>query len=387
MSTLAELTEESTPDEVRAAIYAAIAANGVSTTTWKPGAVVRTVVASVAIVLSAFSKVQSLIASMGFLEHSEGDWLTLVALFVYGVERDEGSFATGEIELDNTGGGVYSGDPGDLVVFNSTTGKAYRNTEAFAIAALETGVVVAIEAIELGTESTSAPDEIDDFVTPLLGVTVTNPAAVVGRDAESDTDLKVRCREKTGALSPDGPRDAYAYVARSAVREDGSSIGVTRILVDADGDGSLVVYLATGAGEVADPDDVDTIDELIQTQVVPLAVTATVVSATPLPVAVTYELWVRDTSALTDDAIEDAVALELTDYLAEAPIGGFVVSPATGKIYRSALETVIGATRLVDVIKVTVTVPAADVDVDATEATVAGTITCTAIHQISQGII
>ena len=99
-----------------------IAATGTKTTNWKPGAVVRTIVAVLAFVLAAFSVLTSLLAKSGFLELSSGAWLTLVARYVYGVERDTGSFATGFVTLDNAGGGVYSGDPDDLLFTNPTTG-------------------------------------------------------------------------------------------------------------------------------------------------------------------------------------------------------------------------------------------------------------------------
>ena len=60
---LAELTTPLTADEVEAALYAALAARGAKTTAWKPGAVVRTIIAGVAIVLAAFSSLVAAIVS------------------------------------------------------------------------------------------------------------------------------------------------------------------------------------------------------------------------------------------------------------------------------------------------------------------------------------
>src|SRR3990172_50200 len=317
MSTLAELTTPLTVDEIKTAIYAALAANGAATTTWKPGAVVRTIITGVAIVLAGFSRLQAAIAKSGFLELAEGDWLTLVALYVYGVDRDTGSFATGNVTLDNAGGGVYSGDPGDLVVMNPTTLQTYTNTAAYSIDALETGVIVPVQAVLLGADGTSTPGTITAVVTPLSGVTVTNAAAVVGSDAELDPALRIRCREKTGMLSPNGPRDAYAYVAKTTTRSDGSSIGVTRGKSVADGIGGVDVYCADADGVVTGTvgdlgTDLGVIDEAIQTQVVPLGITARVHTAVANTIAVTYELWLRDTTGLTDDEIGDLVDAALT---------------------------------------------------------------------------
>lgn len=389
--TLDDLITPLTRAEIEAAIYAALEASGASTTSWKSGAVVRTLITGTAIVLAASSQLQAAIAKSGFLALATGDWLTLVAFYVYGVTRDIGSFASGYITLDNTGGGVYSGAIGDLVVTNTTTGKSYRNTAAFSIGSMETGVIVAVEALELGADSTAAPGDIDAFETVLLGVTVSNAAALVGTDEEDDATLRLRCLEKTGTLSPNGPRDAYAYVARSTLDSTGAAIGVTRVRTIADGVGGVDVYLATGSGGVTgtvgdETTDLGAIDAAIQEMAAPLAITATVQTATALAVAVTYELWLLDTITLTESEIDDAIALALTTYLSAVPIGGYIISPASGRIYVSALESVIGSA-VEGVIEVVVTAPAADIAVDVDEATVAGTITATATHLVAGPVI
>lgn len=387
--TLDELTTPLNRDQVQESIYDALATLGVTTTTWKPGAVVRAIVTGVSIVVSSFSELQSLIARGGFLELAEGVWLTLLARHVYDVERDEGSFATGNVTLDNTGGGVFSGDAGDLIVRNPTTGQTYRNTESFSIAAFETGVVVAIRAIEIGTIATSAPDTITAFETPLIGVTVTNPNAVVGSDPETDPALRARCAEKTGTLSPNGPKDAYSFVAKSTLRDDGSSIGVTRVRSVPDGVGGVDVYLATATGGITgdeeDPDtDLGAIALAIRTQVEPLAITATVQSATTESIAVTYELWIRDSTGLTDTEIEDAIAERLTEFMAAQPIGGNILPGETGRVYLSAIEAAIACVFEEETVRLEVTAPAADVDLAITEAPVLGTVTPT-IHQVASG--
>lgn len=385
MTTLADLTTPLSVSEARAAIYAAVAARGTDTTAWLAGGTARTIIAGLSIVLAAFSNLTALIARSGFLELSEGDWLTLVALHVYGVTRDPGSFATGYVTLDNGGGGVFAGDPGDLILLNTTTGKTYRNSEAYSLGALETGVVVAVEAVELGSPSNALAGQIDDFVTPLLGVTVSNAASVVGSDEESDEALRIRCREKTGALSPNGPRDAYAFVAKSAVDSTGASIGVTRVRTVPDGVGGIDVYVAdadgTITGDAEDPlTDLGAVADAIHTLAEPLAITPTVQSATALPIDVTYTYWVKDSSGYTDAEIQALVAAKLLAFIVGQPIGGVVVAPAGGRVYVDALEAVIGSTLPAHLVDVAVTTPAADVDVDIDEAPVLGTVTPTIVQ-------
>lgn len=338
--TLDELTKPLTREEIENAIYSVLAAKGVRTTSWKPGAVARTIITGTSIVLSAFSRLQAAIARGGFLDLAEGDWLTLVARYVYGVERIEGTFATGFVTLTNTGGGVYSGDPGDLVFScssGSAQGKTYRNTAAYSLPAGGT-ITIPIQAVEIGSDSTALPAEIDTLETVLLGVAVANAAMVAGTDEETDAALRSRCREKLGALSPMGPHDAYAWAARSAVDADGEAIGVTRVRTIPDGYGGLTVYVATAAGGVSAP-DVAIIQADVRRLAEPNAVTATIASAVPMSLSVTYELWVREAIGLTTSQIEDRVNAALTAFCQAMPIGGDLVDGAPlGQLHRSAID-------------------------------------------------
>lgn len=388
--TFDDLLRRRTAAEIRAWIYAAIEAAGVATTEWKPGSPIRTLIAAVALVLSAFSGLQVQIARMAFLELSEGDWLTLVARYVYGVERDPGAFATGSVTLSNAGGGLYSGGPGDLVV--RAGAKTYRNTAAFTLNPLQVGLVVPVQAVELGTAGSAAAATITALETALPGVTCTNAAALIGRDVETDLALRSRCLEKVGTLSPNGPRDAYSFVARSAVRADGTAIGVTRVRTVADGSGGVTVYVATATGGVTGTQgnpatDLGAIAAAIWESVEPLAVTATISSAVATSVPVTYELWVSDTIGLTADQIETAIEAALLSFIATHPIGGYwLAGEVVGRVYQSAIETAIGAAVAGRQVRIEVTIPAADVDLAENAAPVLGAINGT-VHLVAGAIV
>jgi hypothetical protein len=162
--TLEELTTPLTPDEVEEAIYRALGVRGAKTTTWKPGSVVRTIIAGTSIVLSAFSELQAAIAKGGFLELASGAWLTLVARHVFGLERLPGTFATGQVTLTNTRSGSYRGGTGDLIVQNPESGKEYRSTGPWSLAPGSPSswatATVDVRAVELGDASTSTAGEI-----------------------------------------------------------------------------------------------------------------------------------------------------------------------------------------------------------------------------------
>lgn len=384
MTTLADLTTPMTVDEASATIYAALATKGANTTLWKAGSPLRTVIAALAIILAAFSRLQAALARSGFLNEADDDWVRLIALYVYGVTPTDGTAATGTVTLTNAGAGVYTKAPGELILANAA-GKTYRNTSAISSFGAGT-LAVSIIADEVGSASSSGAGTITTLVTPLPGVTATNAAAVVGTDAEDATSIKLRCAEKLGTLSPNGPRDAYAFVARSTLRANGSSIGVTRVRTIADGIGGIDCYLADADAGLADLTDIGTIDTALQTQVVPLAITLRTQGATTLTIAVTYELWIPSTNTQTDDEVKAAVVLALEQFIGTRDIGGDVISPATGKVYKSAIEDVVGSV-IAGTIKRAVTVPSDDTSVAATEAPALGTVTCTAIHRIAGSII
>lgn len=378
---LDDLTTPLTAEEVKTAIYDVIAARGTSTTAWEPGAVARTIIAGVSIVLAAMSGLIALIAKSGFLSLSEGDWLTVVARETYSTTRIEATFATGTVTIDNASGNVYSIAAGDMILLNTTTGATYRNTATVNIGSAETGVSAAIQADQVGSAGTASAGQIDDLVTAYLGLSVTNDAAIIGTDEESDPALVERAQEQVGSLSPNGPADAYSYFAKGAVRaSDGSSIGVTRVRVTPDGAGDVDVLVATAVGAVtgtySDPDtDLGAVHLAMELNAVPLGVTLNTASATATTVNVTAEMWIDERLADDDDAIEARVLARLTTLLATTPIGGVVIPPAGGMLYLQAIEAAISAAVTGYLVDLEVTTPSDDASVTSTHALVMGTLT------------
>ena len=377
--TLEELTTPMTADEIEEAIYSAIEARGAKTTSWKTGAVVRTIIAGASITLAAFSTLQSLIAKSGFLDFAEEDWLTFLAQYLFGVTRSTGTFASGEVTLTNTSATPYSGGADDLIVANSTTDKVYRSTGAWTVAAYSTADV-AIQAVEVGSDSTSPASDIDTLVTTLSGVTVSNAAAVVGTDEEEDSALRNRCLERTGPLSPNGPKDAYAYVARNATDSDGNEIGVTRVATQAVGDGSVKVWVAsaTGAitGTVGNPaTDLGAIAEEIYEKAEPLGIEAVVDTASIVNFNITYQAWIYTSVGLTESEIEDLIEAALINLCSNTPIGGHVIG-ASRTLYLDDIISTIDAVKE-EIFHVVLTLPAVDIVLGIDEIPVINVITPT----------
>lgn len=384
---LEELTRPLTRDEVEAKIYEVLALIGVSTTSWKPGAVVRTMIAACSILLAAFSTLTANIARSGFLELAEGKWLALVAYHVYGVEKRYATLAAGQVTLTNEGGGTYALDADELTLINVITGKTYRNTASFTLDALST-LTIDVYAVEYGSASTAIAGTITIIQSPSMpAVTVANALAVVGLDEERDPSLRARCAEKLGALSPNGPWDAYSYAARNALRDDGSPVAVTRVRTSKDGYGIVTTYVATATGAVTGP-DLLAVDEAIQMRAAPLAVTAFVLSATPVTIAVSYRVWLYNTSGLSEAQITSAISARLALFMSGQPIGGNVLGAGLGAVFHDALRTVIGST-LPQIFHVELVTPAGDTSLAISAVPVLGTVTALAINQVppSEGLL
>src|SRR5690606_7731376 len=130
-------------------------------------------------------------------------------------------------------------------------------------------------------------------------VSVTNPNALVASDLETDQQLRVRCRERLGALSPMGPWDAYSYAAKTAQLSTGGPAGITHVRTEHDGFGNVTAYLATdsggAAGTVGDTSTpLGAADEAMQQLAVPQCVTLNTQAASSLEISIIYQLWVYD---------------------------------------------------------------------------------------------
>lgn len=359
MANLGELTRAATRAEVEAVIYESLQRVGTKTSGWKPGGVVRTLIAVMAAVVAAVSVLASRIASMMFLDEAEGDWLDVKGERDYGIPRSKATQATGEITLINTGGGSWSLAVGDLIVSNPSSGATYRNTVPITLGPLATVTGIAIESTETGAWTSAAAGEISELVSSLPGVSVTNPGPVLGRDKETDPEYRARCRLVSASGSPGAPPDALRLAALSVTREDGTAIGITRARTIPTGDGTISLIVATATGTLAEADRAR-VEYVIKTTVTTLCVVPVVTAAERLTVAVALAVYVDSSGSVA--GIEDAVGLAVAAFFAAAPIGGWVVGGGNGAIYRSALGAAV-ARAVPGCFRVDVLQPSSDLEV------------------------
>lgn len=396
--TIDDLTTPLTLDQAKATIYAVLVQLGVPTTGWAAGAVVRTIVSLVAVLLVAASVLIVSIAKGGLREKATGDWQTLHAQDVYGITRISATFASGTATLQNVAGGVYNPAAGDTIIQDTATGKTFRNSAAYSLAAGTIGspstVVIDVVAIEAGSPSNVAAScGTLVLATPLSGVSVSDNTAIVGVDEETDSQLQIREDESLDALSPFGPAGAYLAAAKTAVRADGTNVGVTRAIVSAPSStGVVTVTVASAAGAVSGTvgtpgTDLDYVNIKIQELATPAGITVTVQSATAKTITGTYEMWVYTTDSRTTVQQEAAITAAWTAWMATRPIGGdtggYVYHGAIRSLLMNALAIFNGTTWANYAYNCAVTVPASDTPIGAAEVPVAGTLTCTAIHQVT----
>jgi phage-related baseplate assembly protein len=383
---LTDLFKAETRDEVLATLLAIGASLQLKVTAWQPGQVVRTILTITAQKLADNRVLEVVAAEGGLLDYATEGWLTLLARSLYRIERLLAKAATGDsLSFTNNSGQVQNFAVGELIVAHAVTGKTYRNTAALSIAngATQTGIVLLAD--EVGTASDAGPGMITTLVSTRVGCTVTNVASVLGADDETDDAIRARCRAKLGALSPNGPKEAYHFVATTPALDDGTvlsgtSVPITRTQPSLNATtGVLTLYLATASGAPTAP-DVALVQAAFDKWAEPWGTTSVAAAATEVTVPVTCQIWVQKPN-LTEAQIKSKVSAALAAYFKTIPIGGFVIQPDPGKVFVGSLETELAKslpnTNDGNIIKVAVTLPAADVTMTAGQVAVLGTLTTT----------
>lgn len=347
MIALSDLIQAQSADQIQQTFIDLLVSLGVTgAPNWKKGGVARSVLRVFALLGAGFSSLIAALAASGFRDLATGDWLTLWARAVFNVERPGATFAAGTLTLVNSGGGVYSFGVGQVTALNSSTGATYVNTAAISLGSLAT-INVAFQAVGQGSVSSAGTGDIDTLQTTMLGVTVSNAQPFVGIDALDDVSLGNLCLAKLGSLSPNGPTDAFRYLAVADPTTvpvlvmfgltTQTSVPITRVNAIADGNGGVNIFLATAGGVPGSP-DVAIVDARIQAVCTPLGMRATTAAATPVTVPVPYEAWLKN-SSLTIASAQTAFANQFIAYFASLPIGGVVIPPdSSGVVATNALE-------------------------------------------------
>lgn len=320
----------------------------------------------------------------GLLDYASGVWLELLAVNLYGITagRITETFATTAVTFTNTSNTPYNFADGEVVAGN---GSVTYTAPSFELAAAgnEGDVVTVDVTCTIGGSSGDAnASTITQMVTTFNGVTCTNAAAARGTDEETDEQLRERCRLSRAALSNAGPVAAIEFVARSAVRTDGTAIGVTRVQVVENGDniGDVAVYLAGPGGTVA-TEDVERIDFLLRTLVIPTGVNYIgTFEADSVTVNVTHTSRYKVSAGFSEAELQAMASEALAEMFETHPIGGYIETPPDGSLYRAELAATISAVHGEEsderpIKSTAVSTPSGDVTLNPGEVAILGTIT------------
>lgn len=336
--TLDQLVTPLTADSVMATWIANLETVGIPASTWRKGGALRTIMAVVATSYAGFTQVQVAANKAQFLDLASTGWLTLLARYLFNVERPVATFATGAVTLVNGGGGLYTHAAGTYQVKNSTTGKVYTNVSGFTLNPLAT-LTIDIVAVEAGSASSSAPTTIDAQVTDDNAVTVSNADAVVGTDALDDEGLRALCRAKRESLSPNGPRGAYKFAVLTALRNDGSLVDINRVQVSSSSSlGQVHAYAASPSGTPIST-DLDAARTNVENIARPDAVTFTLDGAVGVPISQSLTIWATTTPGLDATGLGALVDAALIAMAEAYPIGGIKKTGATqGYLFAGNVE-------------------------------------------------
>lgn len=358
MISLTDLVTPLTADQVNETMLTTIEGLGVPARSWVKGRAMSVITRAAATLIATLTVLVSDAVKATFLDYASGTWLALLAYYVYGVTRIDATFATGVVRFDNSAGGSFTKAVGEVRVYNPTTKKTYTNTAAFTIAPLQTIVLVPFQAIEAGSSSSSAPGAVNAIETTMLGVTATNQLAIVGSDAELDPTLRQACRDKLATLSPNGPRAAYSYFSKRALRSDGTVVDINRCTVSRDSSTGIVdVYVASPSGAPASA-DVTACADNCNANCVPDSVTLNMHAATNVTLAIAPQIWARKELGGTSAEIALAAANALVSLQRDYPIGG-IKKIGTGYLFADYVASAIVASHpaIFDVDGVTADLP------------------------------
>jgi hypothetical protein len=381
--TLEDLFTPLTPDQVKAELLDIATALQFDVTAWEPLGAARAILAIVGTEIANNTEVTAIIARSGLLDfaaNTDGTinpWLTLLSKSLYNVERQEASFAsTATYVLTNSSGSPITVNPDDLHLAITTginAGALFKNDTGGVVAASGGTLVITVTADVAGAGSTATANTITTFVTPVAGLTGTNPDPAVGTDVQSDAELVELCRESLGAASPDGPELAYDFFAkrdenRQPLKNGSATIGVNRTKVSKfSPTAQVLVYVAKPSGVVPGTvgnltTDLGIVADNIFRNAMPTAVTVTVSSAAGLNVGITADVWMSSANTLLALDVQNTVLAKLQAYFETIPIGGFDIGGG-GKIFLDAIIGQIFQAIPGKVVQVTISSPGGDVTV------------------------
>lgn len=323
----------------------------------------------------------------------------------YGTPRITETFARGTFTVTNaSGGAIYiapeqvtfaHADYSSITYRNEADEGVYTNPDGTATIANGDTLDITIVCETLGTDGNAGAGDVELVTSLGTGVTGTNATAILAQDREDADAYRARCGTAAGILSLNGPKDAYEYIALSAQKDGdgnifffppfgdgvtalgveaggteavsfpnarGIALGINRVHVQTNADGTLDVYIAGPGG---DPGALVLSDytALIDAVYWPETVGRTIHRASNVAVTIDGTVKAKAGAGVTAAVVATAIDDAINDAFPLYPIGGFdqssggagtlylnevssLVNGAHAKIYTVSLSSPAGNTAL-----------------------------------------
>lgn len=354
---LTDLQTPLTREEARDSLLVTLTDLGFPVEAWQEEGIARSLVEACAALIAQQSEAVATIASMVFLDTSEGTLLDALALSHYQLARQVGTRARISVSLGNGSATTYGPIIAGGIQLRALDGITFASVGSATLNANST-TVVQFDAEAPGSAG-NIPEQTLTMVTPFAGVVATYADVLVsaGTDTESDEALRARCRTQWGTLRIEQATTGVENLARSA------SAAAALVAVNAAaprGAGTLDVYLAAVDGAVGGS-DVTAVQTALNSAFLGNYTGATVpaavaIAATTTTFPLTATVYVRGVDTV---ATEGAAREAWREFVRTIPLGGFDLSPGPQNIVlRSQIADALGA--VAGVVAVDVVVPAAD---------------------------
>lgn len=320
---VSDLFAAQTQDQIRASMVTNLITLGVPADKWRAGGVASSILTVSAMALALMSTVIATLIQGFFLPTATGNSLRLLAQYMYGVTIPQATFASGNVTLTNPGGATFTIAIGGYVCQNPTTKVTYTNAVAFVLNPGGTATF-GVVSNTVGSAGNAVAGAINTNVTSLIGgVTVTNPAALVGIDTPSDAIIRTLCLNKLGALSVRGVRTAYAYAIQIALNSvTGAPVNISRWSVSSASHTGIVTVVVASPTGPADPNDVIGVGTSIEANARPEAVSVNASGATALAYAPALTIWCTLPNGVNSAQVKTAIDAALVTFISTYPIGG-----------------------------------------------------------------
>ena len=250
MLTVARLRQPLTRVEALEVVTDHFTALGFDTTGWQDGKIQKTILMTMALVLSDITEVVKAAVEFGFNLYSTGQALNEFSRSRFDNEKTEAVATAGPMVLTSTSSVPNVIAVGQLIASTATAVK-FRDPTGGALSAGSVASPATLslqwQAVVKGSSGNVGLNTVTRLLTPIAGVTVANSSGTpwyttTGADEESDASIQQRNTTKWSTLAVEAVAEALESIARTA--------GATKIKVhDANprGPGTVDVYAAGDA--------------------------------------------------------------------------------------------------------------------------------------------